>query len=286
MAILVDYNQIIIASLFASIGNHTDVAADENIIRHMFLNSIRSNRKKFGKEYGEIVICADGKNTWRKEAYPYYKANRKKSRDSSGLDWSALFEIMNNIRSELIEFFPYKVIHIDRCEADDIIGTICHQEGTELNMGAEKMLVLSADKDFIQLQTYANIDQYDPIRKRWLRDDHADKYLQEHILKGDTGDGVPNILSPDNCLAVGERQKAMTQKRLALYKQGTDVMDEETLRRYHRNKMMIDLKEIPAKYQDMIRSEYNVEETVGRGHLFNYFVKTKLKHFITDIQDF
>jgi hypothetical protein len=286
MAILVDYNQVILASLFASIGNHTDVAADENIIRHMFLNSIRSNRKKFGAEYGEIVICADGKNTWRKAAYPYYKANRKKSRDSSGLDWSALFEIMNNIRSELIEFFPYKVIHIDRCEADDIIGTICHQEGTELNMGAEKMLVLSADKDFIQLQTYANIDQYDPIRKRWLRDDHADKYLQEHILKGDTGDGVPNILSPDNCLAVGERQKAMTQKRLALYKQGTDVMDEETLRRYHRNKMMIDLKEIPAKYQDMIRSEYNVEENVGRGHLFNYFVKNKLKHLITDIQDF
>lgn len=286
MAILVDYNQIIIASLFASIGNHTDVAADENIIRHMFLNSIRSNRKKFGKEYGEIVICADGKNTWRKEAYPYYKANRKKSRDSSGLDWGALFEIMNNIRSEIIEFFPYKVIHIDRCEADDIIGTICHQEGTELNMGAEKMLVLSADKDFIQLQTYANIDQYDPIRKRWLRDDHADKYLQEHILKGDTGDGVPNILSPDNCLAVGERQKAMTQKRLALYKQGTDVMDEETLRRYHRNKMMIDLKEIPAKYQDQIKEKYNEEKTVGREHLFNYFVKNKLKHLITDIQDF
>lgn len=286
MAILVDYNQIIIASLFASIGNHTDVAADENIIRHMFLNSIRSNRKKFSEEYGEIIICADSKNTWRKEAYPYYKANRKSGRDKSGLDWNALFEIMNNIRNELIEFFPYKVIQIDRCEADDIIGTICHKEGTELNMGSEKMLVLSADKDFVQLQTYANIDQYDPIRKRWLRDDNADKFLAEHILKGDTGDGVPNILSPDNCLAVGERQKAMTKKRLELYKQGTDVMDEETLRRYHRNKMMIDLSEIPQKYQDQILEAYAVEKEVGRGELFNYFIKNKLKHLITDIQDF
>lgn len=286
MAILVDYNQIIIASLFASIGNHTDVAADENIIRHMFLNSIRSNRKKFSKEYGEIIICADGKNTWRKEAYPYYKANRKAGRDKSGLDWNALFEIMNNIRNELKEFFPYKVLHIDRCEADDIIGTICHREGTELNMGAEKYLILSADKDFIQLQTYANIDQYDPIRKRWLRDDHADIYLQEHILKGDTGDGVPNILSPDNCLAVGERQKPMTKKRMAQYSEGTSAMDEETLRRYHRNKMMIDLKEIPAKYQDQINEEYNVEKDTTRGHLFNYFVKNKLKHLISDIQDF
>lgn len=286
MAILVDYNQVILASLFASIGNHTDVAADENIIRHMFLNSIRANRKKFTEEYGEIVICADGKNTWRREAYPYYKANRKKSRDESGMDWAALFEIMNTIRDELREYFPYKVIHIDHCEADDIIGTVIHEYGSELNIGAEKFLILSGDKDYIQLQNYANVDQYDPIRKRWIRNDNPYQYLKEHILKGDTGDGVPNILSADNCLAVGERQKAMTKKRMALYSDGTDHMDEETLRRYYRNKMMIDLSEIPQKYQDMIMSEYNQNKDIGRKELFNFFVKKKLKHLITDIQDF
>ena len=286
MAILVDYNQVILASLFASIGNHTDVAADENIIRHMFLNSIRSNRKKFTEEYGEIVICADGKNTWRREAYPYYKANRKKSRDESGMDWGALFEIMNTIRDELREYFPYKVIHIEHCEADDIIGTVIHENGSELNIGSEKFLILSGDKDYIQLQNYANVDQYDPIRKRWIRNDNPDQYLKEHILKGDTGDGVPNILSADNCLAVGERQKAMTKKRMALYSEGTQNMDEETLRRYHRNKMMIDLGEIPQKYQDLILSEYNQEKDIGRKELFNFFVKKKLKHLITDIQDF
>jgi len=286
MAILVDYNQVILASLFASIGNHTDVAADENIIRHMFLNSIRSNRKKFTEEYGEIVICADGKNTWRREAYPYYKANRKKSRDESGMDWGALFEIMNTIRDELREYFPYKVIHIEHCEADDIIGTVIHENGSELNIGAEKFLILSGDKDYIQLQNYANVDQYDPIRKRWIRSDNPDQYLKEHILKGDTGDGVPNILSADNCLAVGERQKAMTKKRMALYSEGTQNMDEETLRRYYRNKMMIDLNEIPQKYQDLILEEYNQEKDIGRRELFNFFVKKKLKHLITDIQDF
>ena len=286
MAILVDYNQVILASLFASIGNHTDVAADESIIRHMFLNSIRSNRKKFTEEYGEIVVCCDGKNTWRKEAYPYYKANRKAGRDKSGMDWNALFEIMNNIRSEIDEYFPYKVIHIEHCEADDVIGAVINEYGSELNIGSEKFLILSADKDFIQLQKYANVDQYDPIRKRWIRSDSPVNYLNEHILKGDTGDGVPNILSPDNCLAVGERQSPMTKKRLALYSQGTEVMDEETKRRYHRNKMMIDLSEIPQKYVDLALAEYNKEESVGREHLFNFFVKKKLKHLITDIQDF
>lgn len=286
MAILIDYNQVILASLFASIGNHTDVAADENIIRHMFLNSIRANRKKFSQEYGEIVICADGKNTWRREAYPYYKANRKKSRDESELDWNALFDIMNTVREELKEFFPYKVIHMDHCEADDIIGTIIHKNGTELNMGSERFLILSGDKDYIQLQGYANVDQYDPIRKRWIRNDNPDQYLKEHIIKGDTGDGVPNILSADNCLAIGERQKAMTKKRMALYSEGTQNMDEETLRRYHRNKMMIDLSEIPANYQEKILEEYNKDKEIGREHLFNFFVKKKLKHLLTDIQDF
>ena len=286
MAILVDYNQVILASLFASIGNHTDVAADENIIRHMFLNSLRANRKKFTEEYGEIVICADGKNTWRREAYPYYKANRKKSRDESEMDWGALFEIMNTVRDELREYFPYKVIHMEHCEADDIIGTVIHEFGSELNIGSEKFLILSGDKDYIQLQKYANVDQYDPIRKRWIRNDQPEAYLEEHILKGDTGDGVPNILSPDNCLAIGERQKPMTKKRLEALSKGPENMDEETLRRFHRNKMMIDLSEIPQHYQDSILEAYNEEKNIGREHLFNFFVKKKLKHLITDIQDF
>jgi hypothetical protein len=286
MAILVDYNQVVLASLFASIGNHTNLDVDENIIRHMFLNSIRYNRKKFTDKYGEIVICADGKNTWRREAYPYYKANRKKSRDESELDWTHLFGIMNTIRDELREFFPYKVIHIERCEADDIIGTVIHNYGTELNTGSEQFLVLSGDKDYIQLQKYANVDQYDPVRKRWIRNDNPQKYLQEHVLKGDAGDGVPNILSPDNCLAVGDRQKPMTQKRIHMYSQDTSEMDEETLRRYHRNKMMIDLSQIPMEYQNQIMEEYDQDKEVGREQLFNFFVKKKLKNLITDIQDF
>jgi hypothetical protein len=284
MAILVDYNQVMLASLFASIGNHHNVDLDENLIRHMFLNSLRLNRKKFTEEYGEIIICADNKNVWRRDYYPYYKANRKKNRDASDLDWNALFECLHKIKAELVEFFPYKVIDIERCEADDIIGTIIHEEGTELNTGSEKFLVLSGDKDYIQLHRYANVDQYDPVRKRWIRNDNPDKYLSEHIFKGDVGDGVPNILSADNCLAVGERQKPMTQKRMSLLKNGE--MDEETRLRYNRNKKMIDLAEIPDEYKTQILEEYNKEEPIGRELLFNFFIKKKLKHLITDIQDF
>jgi hypothetical protein len=286
MPILMDYSQVMLATLFANIGNHTNVELDENILRHMFLMSLRANRKKFKETYGEMVICCDSKNSWRRAAFPYYKGNRRSLREQSEIDWNALFAIMNNIRDEMFEYFPYKVITIDNCEADDIIGVVCHTFGTALNNGAGKYLILSGDKDYIQLQKYANIDQYSPVRKEWIRHANPETYLAEHIIKGDRGDGVPNILSPDNCLVIGERQKAITSKRLAMYNNTTENMDSETLTRFHRNKMLIDLNEIPQNYKDEILQEYNKEKEIGRSKLFNYFIEKRLKNLLTDIQDF
>lgn len=284
--ILVDFNQVMLASLFMSIGNHTNIDVDENLIRHMFLNSLRANRKKFKDEFGEIVICADGKNSWRRQSFPYYKAGRRKSREESELDWTELFRIINLIREELTEFFPYKVLHFDHCEADDIIGTICHAKGVVMNNGTEDILILSGDKDYVQLHKYANVKQYNPVQKKWVQNNDPDKYLKEHIIRGDTGDGVPNILSSDNCIVVGDRQKAMTSKRLEEYLKGPEFMDETTKSRYYRNKLMIDLAEVPENYKEQILNEFEKDKEVGRSSLFDYFVKRKLKNLLTDIQDF
>jgi hypothetical protein len=286
MAILMDYSQVILASLFASIGNHTNIELDEDLLRHMFLMSLKMNRMKFKDEYGEMVICCDGKNSWRRDVFPYYKANRREGREQSEIDWNVLFEIIGNIRSEIKENFPYKVIQIDRCEADDIIGTICHEYGTQLNTGGEKFLVLSGDKDYIQLQKYANVDQYDPVRKKFVRHDDPEQYLVEHILKGDTGDGVPNILSNDNCLVVKERQKPMTKKRIEIYSKGEESMDEKIRSNFIRNKTVIDLEETPQIYKDQILNEYNKENENGRSKLFNFFMEKRLKNLLTDIGDF
>lgn len=284
--ILVDYNQVMLASLFMSIGNHTNVDIDENLIRHMFLNSLRANRKKFTADFGELVICADGQRSWRREIFPYYKAGRRKSREESELDWNELFRIINLIREELNEFFPYKVLHFDHCEADDTIGTICHEYGVEMNNGTESILVLSGDKDYMQLHKYANVKQYNPVQKKWIQNNEPNKYLAEHIIRGDGSDGVPNILSPDNSIVIGERQKAVTSKRLEDLMKGPEYMDETTKSRYLRNKKMIDLSEVPSNYKEQILTEFAKEKQVGRSSLFNYFVTRKLKNLITDIQDF
>ena len=282
--ILVDLNQVMISNMMAQIGNHKNMEIDENMLRHMILNTLRANRMKFKDEFGELVICADDKNYWRRKAFPYYKANRKKARDSSELDWSSIFNALNKIREEIKVFFPYRVIQIETAEADDIIGTIVHTEGTELNTG-EPILILSGDKDYIQLHKYANVKQYDPTRKRWITHSSPEKYLYEHIIKGDTGDGVPNILSPDNCLVIGQRQRPVTKKRLEEW-QDINTMDEEAKRNYARNKAMIDLSQIPQGIKDQVLAEWNSDLANDRSQLFNYFIKNKLKNLMDAISEF
>jgi hypothetical protein len=270
--------------MMAQIGNHKNMPIDENMLRHMILNTLRANRMKFKDEFGELVICADDKNYWRRQQFPYYKASRKKSRDQSELDWNAIFTSLNKIREELKEFFPYKVIQIEHAEADDVIGTIVHKEGTELNTG-EPILILSGDKDYIQLHRYANVKQYDPTRKRWITHSSPEKYLYEHIIKGDAGDGVPNILSADNCFVVGERQRPITKKRLEEW-QDINTMKDEVKRNYLRNKSLIDLEQVPQHIKDQILEAWSIDEGRNRGQLLNYFIHNKLKHLMEAISEF
>ncbi len=284
MMILVDMNQVMIANMMMQIGNHQNAEIDVSMLRHMILNTLRANRKKFTTEFGELVICCDDTNYWRRQIYPYYKANRKKTRDKSEMDWNAIFTALNAIRDELKTFFPYKVIQIETCEADDIIGVITHEEGTELNMG-EPILILSGDKDYIQLHKYANVKQYDPVRKRWISNANPEKYLAEHIIKGDAGDGIPNVLSVDNAFVMGIRQRPITQKRLAEW---ADInnMDGEVKRNYMRNKALIDLTEVPKGMKEEILSIWHEENGKDRSQLLNYFIKNKLRNLMECITEF
>ena len=284
--ILVDLNQVMISNMMMQMGNHQNAQVDENMLRHMILNSLRFNRQKFHREFGELVICADDKNYWRRQVYAYYKANRRKARTESELDWNAIFQALNKIRDELKEFFPYRVIQIETAEADDIIGTIVHREGVDLNIpSAEPILVLSGDKDYIQLHKYANVKQYDPTRKRWVTHSSPEKYLYEHIIKGDAGDGVPNILSPDNCFVIGERQRPITQKRLEEW-QDINNMKDEVKRNYLRNKSLIDLGQIPDYIRNQVLDEWTSENEKDRSQLLNYFIHNKLKNLMEVISEF
>jgi hypothetical protein len=277
--ILVDFNQVMISNLMYQLGNHTNIPLDEGLFRHMVLNSLRTYKKEFSNDYGEIVIACDDKNYWRKQLFPYYKANRKKKRDESEINWNTVFEIFNKLRTEIKDNFPYRVVVVESVEADDIIATLV-MENTD-----EKILILSSDKDFIQLQKFNNIKQYDPIRKRWIKHDNPEFYLWEHIMKGDAGDGIPNVLSDDDTFVTNKRQRPMTAKKIEAYWGGENI-PEEIKRNINRNKSLVDLTQIPTYVKEQIISKYHSEANKDRSKIFNYFIKHRLKNLMENVGEF
>lgn len=270
---------------------HLDNRVDEGLLRHMILNSIRSNKRKFESDYGELVIACDDKNYWRKQIYPYYKANRKTSRDKSPLDWNLIFTSLNKIRDELKDNFPYRVIQVESAEADDIIGTLCMEFGR--NLGGDPILILSGDKDFAQLQDYSNVKQFDPVKNRWINVPSARKFLYEHIIRGDSGDGVPNFLSDDDIfVAQGRQKRIMTKKAnewIDMLDKGQtpeDIFDSKQLRNWKRNQTLIDLTRIPNEIQDQILEQYHAQCDKDRSKMFHYFIQHKLKNLTEKIGEF
>ena len=278
--ILIDLSQIMVASTMMSMGKDQS-EVDINMVRHMVLNSLRMYRTKYHKEYGELILCCDGRHSWRRDHFPQYKASRKTNRDADSRNWTQIFGCLDTIKSELKEFFPYKYIEIDESEADDIIGVLAR-------IATEKVMIISGDKDFIQLQVRDNVDQYSPITKKIVYDANPAKYLKEHILRGDSSDGVPNFLSADNCIVDKIRQTPISKKKIELWidQDPEDFCNEEQLRNYHRNMKLIDLQYTPSNIADQVGKQFNEIPKGKRSGLLNFFIERKLNNLIQDIGEF
>ncbi len=276
--ILLDYSQIALANIIVQ------KIDDEELIRHMILNSIRMYNKKYRDEYGQMVICCDGFNTWRKEYFPEYKANRKKSRSASDLNWENIFLFLNQIREEIKENLPYKVVHMEGMEADDIIGTLTYE--TQEFGQHEPVMIISSDKDFIQLHKFNNVKQFSPARKQLITEKHPRKYLFEHVCRGDTGDGIPNVLSPDNCFTDGIKQSPLRQTVIDFWMENEENMPQEVLRNYQRNSTLIDLSKIPTDIYNSIVQEYNTQVPAMRMKVLTYLIKYRCKNLIEVVEEF
>ena len=283
--ILVDMNQISLASVMMHLNITKRDSVDTGIVRHMILNSLRMYRQSYFKEFGELVICYDSKNYWRREYFPEYKAGRRKSRETSSHDWNDIFECLNAIKSEIRENFPYKVLEVYGAEADDIIAALCG----ELEFDNGKTLILSGDKDFIQLHRFKNVKQYSPITKKFINGEDPKEYLYQHILKGDSSDGVPNVLSPDNTFVDGLRQRPLSKKKISEWAGPLCeqiLPNDELKRNYQRNKKLIDLTESPKELFLECLKAYDDAPEGDRSKLLNYFIKNRLNDLMENIGDF
>ena len=274
-------NQIAVANLMMNLKMNNSKTIDENMVRHMILNSIRMYRMEHHDEYGEVVLTWDSKHSWRRDYYPEYKASRRKGREESDLDWDDIFGTLNKIRNEIKENFPYKYLEVFGAEADDIIGFLCEENRDE------KIMIISGDKDFIQLQKYPNVKQWSPITKKDVNGFNPTIYLKEHILKGDTSDGVPNVLSPDNTFVDGLRQRPLSRKKIQSWPVGGGSdWNDEVKRNFQRNSTLIDLSRTPEELKNQIRLEYNNAPHGDRSKLLNYFMQNKLKELTENIGEF
>lgn len=281
--ILIDYNQIALSNIIVQKLN------DEQMIRHMILNSIRMYNKKYREKYGQMVICCDGMNTWRKEYFPQYKAARKKNRDQqTDTDWPEIFRILNLVREEIKENLPYKVIHLEGCEADDVIGALT-LEAQEFGKG-EPIKIISSDKDFIQLHRFKNVSQFSPMQKKEVTDKNPHIYRFNHIMKGDKGDGIPNVKSGDNVFIDSVRQTPVSAKQLEEWLDNAenlkDMLSEELYRNYQRNKTLIDLTEIPESISTTIINTFNNIKKPMQMKVLNYLIKKRCNLLIECVEEF
>ena len=276
--ILVDMSQIMMASIMMHLHMQKEKQIDENMVRHMILNSLRMYRTRFISEFGELVLCYDSRHYWRRDYFPEYKHSRRKGRESDSKNWDEIFGCLNKIKEEIKDNMPYKFLEVYGAEADDIIATLCSES-------ADEVMILSGDKDFIQLQIYPNVKQYSPITKKMINGLNPDDYLKEHVLKGDTSDGVPNVLSPDNSYVDGIRQKPLSKKKIAAMIDG-DFPNDEIKRNYQRNKTLIDLGCAPDELRTEILNIYKEAPQNERSKILNYFIKQRLKTLTESIGEF
>ena len=280
--ILVDMNQVTISNLMIQMK---DEPLSEDLVRHMVLNSLRSYKTKFSKDFGELVLCYDDKHCWRKDYFPYYKQNRKKARSESSLDWNELFDILTKIQNELEENFPYKVLKINGAEADDIIAILSNKISSTPNL-YEEILIISGDKDFIQLHQSDNVKQYSPTLKKFVVDENPEQYKFEHIMRGDKGDGVPNVLSQDTVFVEDLRQRPITKKKLIEWKEN-GIPEGEIKRNYQRNKTLIDFDSIPNELGELIYNMWVDKITQNdKSKILPYFMKHRLKELTEKLGDF
>ena len=280
--ILVDLNQVLISNLMAQTRGKSDVKPNKEMIRHMVINSLRGFNLKFKEDYGKMILCSDAGNPWRRDVFPNYKHSRRKGRVDSATDWDYIFTVITEIKNEIAENFPYVVMYVERCEADDIIATLVQHNDND-----EPIMIISGDKDFIQLQKYKNVKQYSPIQKKFVEDTDPKKFLHEQIIKGDRSDGIPNILSEDDIFLTDKKQSPITKKRLEEWLDIENIpLGSETKKYYERNKKLIDLDQIPGIIQNEILSKYRQYEIPDRSKLLPYFIENKLKSLMENISDF
>lgn len=261
---------------------------EKDLLRSMLLTRINMFNKKFGKDSNtKVFLIFDSRNYWKRNHFPHYKENRKKQKEASAVDWDTIFKYYEEIKIEFKQNLPFYFLEVDGAEADDIFAALCFRYSNQVT----DIFMVCSDEDMVQLQLYYNnIKQYSLKRKNYITIENTNYNLFEHIVRGDVGDGIPNILSPANTIITeGVSQTRLYSKDIEKWKyHGINKPEQfcktnEMLDRYKLNKLLIDFNEIPIELIDKIDEEY-INYKIPKGKLFNYMIKHKMTKLMDDMK--
>lgn len=299
---LIDFSNYLVRQYYYCMADKNKEIRDKfdtnlDMLRH-FLFLFLLDVQKCPRKYGEIVICLDKSPYWRGGIFEYYKKNKKKS----SID-EEYFDIRDALIDELKEYYPVHVIGVKGAEGDDIIAILTKQEG-------EKHLIIGKDKDFDQLigeNVHLYKRNFDDGTREYISSVNEKDDLIDHIIKGDSADGIPNVLSDgDTFLIEGKKQTTASAKRkkeikeyiendmnpeffppsLATTKTRHEIISEKRLKRnIKRNMHLIGFDNIPEKIIKKTLKKKKKSE-INRKGFTEYLKSNNLKKFLNDAMEF
>lgn len=273
--LLIDFSHLSIRNLFADREIINNPNPEFNLHRHQLITSLLFLIKKFNPN--EVVLGIDNKLNWRKKLYTDYKAHRKAKRDQDVFPWDAYYTYLEELIQDIKDNFPFKVIEQRYAECDDIIAILC-----KYSPFSGENIVVTSDKDFVQLLSLPHVKIYDPIKRKFMEEKQPKIFLEAKILMGDKSDNIPAIKP-----RVGEK----TAWKLANNKDELDALlhDAESGKAYRKNyklnRILIDFNSIPDVIKTKVLKQYDIYEMneFGSLALTRFFKKLKLKKLASDV---
>jgi DNA polymerase-1 len=168
-----------------------------------FLRSIASVIRQFKPTRCIIVFDGKGGSVRRKKVYSNYKANRaNKTKLNRHEEFDSLEDEQASMKRQFqrviqyLDILPVTIMSIDNIEADDAIAYLT----TDLLTDAQKVIICSTDRDFLQLVD-DRVNVWSPVKKKMYDTNrileefgiHASKYLLYRTFDGDKSDNIPGV---------------------------------------------------------------------------------------------
>jgi hypothetical protein len=263
--LLIDMSNMLYRAFHANIKENDDILT--SMCHHSALMSMQYLYNKYKPD--EIVAIFDS-HSWRKDYTKYgaithkpYKGNRRKDLTQKEKEQFEVFD------GHIEEFYEYLrdysaliVLKRNMLECDDIMA------GFVDKYTDDKHIIISSDKDFIQLLNHPNVALIEPEHEkaRSLADWNFDSefFMFEKCLRGDAGDNVqssyPRLQKKKIDAAYGD---AFLTQNIMEHEFDVEVFDADgNLKKHHyktselyvENEILMDLRKQPDEIKKMIDS--------------------------------